>query len=210
MKIRMLVVSVVLTALTACGGGGGGTAATPDSPPPSSSSAAPKTLKFSFAEAPLQPRVFNLKSTDPTQDNWFYPGDTINLVWDADLFYSDGSSIGAGEKYTYDSKVYLSADDSIQEDIDVKLFEIECAIPSNSEYSCTDNASFQCVYAKDNLNKFSCTSIPLNKQHGIKDIEVDTTTFLTQIPVTKNIVIKNCIKEKPELCITKALSINLN
>lgn len=209
MKIRMLIVSVMLASLTACGGGGGAKA-TPNTSHPSSSSAQSKTLTFSFADAPLQPRAFNLKSTDTTQDNWFYPGDAISIVWDADLFYSDGSSIEAGEKYTYDSKVYLSADDSIQEDIDIKLFEIKCAIPASSEYSCTDNASFQCVYAKDNLNKFSCTSIPLNKQYGIKDLEVDTTMFLTQIPVTTNIIIKNCIKEKPDLCLTKAVPINLN
>lgn len=210
MKTKLLMVLGAVLLASCGGGGGGGTTPLPDSNIASSSSAPAKVLQFGFAGAPLQPRVFNLKSTESTQDHWFYPGDTISLVWDVDLHYSDGSSIGATEKYTYQSQVYLSADDEIQEDLDLKLFEIECAVPSNSNYSCTDNASFQCVYADDNLNKFSCTSIPINKLYGITNVEVDSSNFIKQIPTKLNAVVKNCLIEKPDMCITKSMPLELN
>jgi hypothetical protein len=210
MKINAAIAIISLVSILYGCGGGSGKKSTLDTNISTSSAALARELMFEFAASPLQPKSFNLKSTDPAQNNWFYPGDRISLVWDVDIFYSDGSIFTANEKYTYDADVYLSMDEQIEIDKDLKLFSIQCAVPGNSSYSCTDLASFQCIYAVDNLNNFSCTSIPLDKPLGIKDSVVDASAYLTKIPVKTNLLIKNCLREASKKCITKALPIELN
>ena len=194
-----------------CGGGGGKTSVTSINQINSTVSSVPaKELMFQFAIDPLQPRVFNLKSTDTLLSGHFFPGDVLNIIWNINLYYSDNSTFGASEKYLYDAKVYLSNDRTLDQAGDLKLFSSECSIPGTAAYSCTENASFQCVYAMDNLNTFSCTSIPINKEKGFKDVVVDSSTFLTSIPKSANIIIKNCLKDNPDKCINVSVTIQLN
>lgn len=210
MKFTKLILLVSTSAiLSACGGGGGSSSGGAQSTGNSTAVEA-ADLVFEFAEDPLHPRAFNLASSTKQDENQFYPGDTISLIWDVDIYYTDNSTIGFDEQYLYDADVYLSADDVFQGAEDLKLFSIECSLPSTSQHACGDTASFQCVYAENNQNTISCTSIPLGKEQGFTDLTVDTTEFLDAIPKTANVIFQACLRDDPDLCTEAIFPIQLN
>lgn len=202
---RYLLLVSLAVFLSACGGGGGGNSSGTSQP----SNLNPAELVFEFAPDPMHPKAFNLAASSREEENQFYPGDTLSLIWNVDIYYTDNSTIGAGEQYLYDAGVYLSSDDVLQDD-DLKLFTIECSLPSTTQHACSDTASFQCVYAKDNQNTVSCMSIPLDKQEGFKDLTVDTTMFLDAIPKAANVIFQACLRDDPEECTEAIYPIQLN
>lgn len=208
--IRFILLFSSICTLVACGGGGGGSSSGTTQNPTNLNPVEPPELVFEYASEPLHPRAFNLAASTTGEENQFYPGDTISLIWDVDIYYTDNSTIGFGEQYLYDAEVYLSADDEIQGEVDLKLFSIECSIPSTSAHACGDAASFQCVYAEDNENTISCTSIPLGKPKGFADLAVDTTVFLDVIPKVANVIFRACLKDEPDMCTEAIYPIQLN
>lgn len=198
--MRIVTICILTSAffLTSCGGGGAGSATdanngTVDDGNPD--------LIFEFAAQPLHARVFNLASFSAETENHFNPGETISLIWDKDLYFSgDNPFLGLLDQYLYDSSVYLSNDTALDEGTDLKLFTVECSYPMTLDHACGETAHFQCLYAKDNANTISCTSIPLGRINGFMDIIVDTTTFLDVIPKDAHVIIKSCLREDPSNC----------
>ena len=196
MKIATICILASAFFLTSCGGGGAGSSSTDgtnggdDNP----------DLIFEFAAPPLHARVFNLASFSADTENHFNPGETISLIWDKDLYFSDEPFLGLLDQYLYDSSVYLSNDTVIDEATDLKLFSVECSYPMSLEHACGETAHFQCLYAKDNANAISCTSIPLARTNGFMDIIVDTTTFIDVVPKDVHVIIKSCLREDPSNC----------
>jgi len=196
MKIATICILVSAFFLTSCGGGGadsttGGNDGDGVNP----------ELIFEFAAPPLHARVFNLASFSSDTENHFNPGETISLIWNKDLYFSgDNPFLGLLDQYLYDSSVYLSNDTALDEGTDLKLFTVECSYPMTLDHACGETAHFQCLYAKDNANTISCTSIPLGRINGFMDIIVDTTTFLGVIPKDAHVIIKSCLREDPSNC----------
>lgn len=197
MKIATICILASAFFLSSCGGGGAGSSSSDgtnggdDNP----------DLIFEFAGPPLHARVFNLASFSAETENHFNPGETISLIWDMDLYFSgDNPFLGLLDQYLYDSSVYLSNDTSLDEATDLKLFDVECSYPISLEHACGETAHFQCLYAKDNANTISCTSIPLGRTKGFIDIIVDTTTFLDVVPKDAHVIIKSCLREDPSNC----------
>lgn len=104
-------------------------------PPDGSSDDNARNVIFKFADTPLHPRVFNMGIPLGEEENHFYPGDTISLIWDARITFDDNSSIRYGEQYLYDASVFLSYDDVLGDE-DVFLFSTECGFPFDSQHSC--------------------------------------------------------------------------
>ena len=195
MKILTICILVSAFFLSSCGGGGvgsttGGNDGGADNP----------ELIFEFAAPPLHARVFNLASFSADTENHFNPGETISLIWDKDLYFSDEPFLGLLDQYLYDSSVYLSNDTVLSEATDLKLFTVECSFPMTLEHACGETAHFQCLYAKDNANTISCTSIPLGRTKGFIDIIVDTAPFLDVVPKDAQVIIKSCLREDPSNC----------
>ncbi|MCG8611989.1 MAG: hypothetical protein MI864_15800 [Pseudomonadales bacterium] len=207
-KLILLVSTSVF--LSACGGGGGDSSSGEQQSTGNPDLPETRKLVFKFAENPLHPRAFNLAASTRQEENEFYPGDTISLIWDVDIYYTDNSTIGFGEQYLYDAEVYLSADDAFQETEDLKLFSIECSLPFTSQHACGDAASFQCVYAEDNQNIISCSSIPLGKEQGFSGLAVDTTEFLDVVLKPANVIFQACLRDEPDLCTEAIYPIQLN
>ena len=182
--------------LTSCGGGGSGS--TPSNT--NSNLDDNPDLIFEFAAPPLHPRVFNLASFSAETENHFNPGETISLIYDTDLYFSDEPFLGLLDQYLYDTDVYLSNDTTLDAGTDLKLFSVECSYPMSLEHACGETAHFQCLYAKDNANTISCTSIPLGRTKGFMDVIVDTTTFIDVIPKDAHVIIKSCLREDPSNC----------
>jgi hypothetical protein len=197
MSPKSLLFAGLLIGLTACGGGGGGGAPAPTPETPSDTS---PDIVFKFAAEPLHPRAFNMGIPLGDEENHFYPGDTISLVWDARITYDDNSSISYGEQHIYDAEVFLSNDTELNPDEDIPLFVTECAFPNDSQHSCGYSAHFRCVYAKDNQNNVSCTSLPLNRPLGFADYMVDISSFLDVIPKTATIIFHACLQDEPDTC----------
>jgi len=205
MEFKLLIALVSATILTACGGGGSGD--TPGSGT-TQTTPEPKELVYKFKDAPFEPELYNLGAPSG-EESVFDPGDIIHLTWKVDIYYSDNSSTGFGESYLYDTSVYLSDDNQLQEASDLKLFDIECSFPTTSEHACGNDAYFQCKYAEGNANEVKCTSIPLDKTKGIKNLAVDTTVWLTAIPKDAFLIAKACLRDIPDMCIQTELPLQL-
>lgn len=216
-----IIASLILSAsLVGCGGGGSGggssttaTAASVETPEITEDGA--EELIFEFQSAPLEPKVFNLGAGSGAPENHFSPGDSISLVWNTAIFFSkDGAvtaSSGVKKDYIYDGLAYLSADDTIQTDQDLLLFDFDCSIPGDPAVNaCTSAASYRCIYAENNNNTISCTSYPLGKTGGLLDVTVDTTAFLDVIPKTANIIVNVCLREDSEKCDEVSIPLQLN
>lgn len=205
-----LTLATSISLLSGCGGGGGSSSGGTTQPTnPGTNPDDSKQLVFEYAAQPLHPRAFNLSASSGEPENHFSPGDTLSLIWDIDMYYSDSTTLDEGERHLYDANVYLSTDDQIQDE-DLKLFNIECSVPATSQHSCSDVASFQCVYAMDNNNTMSCTSIPLSRPLGITDEVVDTSTWLATIPREANVIFQACLKDDPDKCVSATYPIQLN
>lgn len=210
MKIlKILLMVSVMSLLSACGGSGS-SQDTVQIGTDEGNTGTDRKMIFEYASSPLHPRAFNLGAITAGQENEFKPGDTISLVWNMGIYYSDNTTIGADVIYLYDSEVYISSDDILQTDVDLNLFSVECSLPMMSEHACGEFASFQCVYAEDNLNNISCSSIPLNRELGITDHTVDTTPFIDAIPKIANLIFRSCLRAIPEQCVEAVYPIQLN
>jgi hypothetical protein len=211
--LRILSV-ILVTALVACGGGGGGGGGNNVDPAndysgeDGSQSPEDPELVFQFSNAPLTPKVFNLSPLS-SADNHFNPGDTVNMFWNVDIYYSDNSSISSTEHYTYDGTVFLSEDTNIHDD-DLTLFSIECALPGSPDDACSNNASFQCTYAANNENTMACTSIPLNKTNGFSDLSIDTSEWLDTVPKSGFVIFQACLHDESADCVEFSYPIQLN
>ena len=206
---RILLLVSFASLLSACGGGGGGSSSNGLQTPSNLNPSEPPELVFEFAPEPMHPKAFNLAASSGEEENHFSPGDTVSLIWNLDIYYTDNTTIGAGEQYLYDAKVYLSTDDQVQEE-DLKLFTIECSLPGTTQHACADTATYQCIYAQDNQSTLSCTSIPLNKLHGFTDLSVDTSSWLDVIPKAANVIFQACLRDEPETCTEAVYPIQLN
>lgn len=207
---RSLILVGASLLLTACGGGGGGGGSTAVQSETDINGGSGDELVFNFAPEPLQPRAFNLAAPTLEEQAQFQPGDTISLIWDADIEYANGKSIGSNESYRYDALVFLSADEETQLDEDLELFSVECSFPTQSEHACGNNAHFRCAYAEDNQASISCTSLPLNKPQGFSDQVVDTTPFIDFLPKPAHVIFEACLQEQPEKCARAVYAIQLN
>lgn len=205
---KFLLLVSLASLLSACGGGGGSSTGGAQAPS-NLNPIVPPDLVFEFAPEPMHPKVFNLAVSSGEEDNHFSPGDTVSLIWNVDIYYTNNTTIGAGERYLYDANVYLSTDAQVQDE-DLKLFSIECSFPGTAQHACADSASIQCVYAPNNQNTLSCTSIPLNKLHGFKDLSVDSSSWLDLIPKTANVIFQACLREEPKECAEAFYPIQLN
>ncbi|MBL4901013.1 MAG: hypothetical protein JKX76_15505 [Colwellia sp.] len=211
-NFKSVALASVVSLVSACGGGGGSSSGGPSSAGlgAGGSDSGSTELILEYASEPLQPRLFNLGTANSDFENHFSPGETLNITWNMELYYSDNSSIGLGEQHLYDASVYLSFDDNLQEALDLKLFDIECSIPGTSTHSCSNFGSFQCVYALDNANTISCLSIPLDKEVAITEPTVDTTDFLDSIPKSVSMILKACLREAPSTCTEETLPVQFN
>lgn len=202
-KTRVLFLVSAASVLAACGGGGGG----------SSDSQAPREsepeLVFEYAPAPLHPKAFNMAASTGEPEHHFAPGETLSLITNVDIYYSDNSAIAPGEQFLYDTSIYLSTDDQIQE-TDLRLFTIECSMPGTSVHACGETSHFRCVYAHDNANTMRCTSIPLSRTYGFTDLSVDTSAWLDTVPKAANVIFHACLRDQPDLCTDVAYPIQLN
>lgn len=190
-------------ALAACGGGGGG-----QTDPIVDSEELGPALVLAFEEDPLGPDVFNIAATDESLEQDFNPGEQVRISWLMTLGYSDDTDLELGESHLYDASVYLSVDETIDE-LDLELFTLECSFPETENHACGRFASFVSVYAPNNDNVFSTSSIPLGKSIGITDFEIDSTAFLDFIPKAANVIISACLRDEPEKCDTFSTGVTL-
>ena len=181
--------------LTACGGGGSSSGAAQTT---ENTVKEPAKLVFEFAKAPLEPIAFNLSADRGEPDNHFDPGDTLNITWNVTLYKSDNSGL-ENKQYLYDAKVYLSRDFELQPEEDLEIIASECSMGVDYQHSCVFSGSFKCVYAPDNQNQMSCTSIPLGMPYGLKDYIVDMSAFLDTIPKSAVVIFKACLQGEPDV-----------
>lgn len=204
--VRSVLSVSIAAALTACGGGSGGS---DDSQNVKSESEVEEPeLVLAFDTEPLSPDVFNIGVPQESLEQTFNPGDQIRISWFMNLDYSDGTPLAEGETHLYDSTVYLSSDDAIDE-TDLELFTLECSMPVSENHACGKFASFITVYSPDNESIFSTSSIPPGTQIGLSDFEVDSTAWLDVIPKEANVIISACLREEPEKCDTFSVGISL-
>lgn len=209
--IKVISTCLVTGTLIGCNGGGsGGGGAAPGTNGGQGGGVGPE-LVIEFREAPLDPKVFNLLSNDRSTENHFNPEEKLSITWMTTVKYSDDTTLGVNQRELYQAKVYLSDNDIIEIDNDLELFTIQCSFPmaSGADYGCSEFASFESVYAKDNLNQFSTTSIPLNKPEGIQNHVVDATDFLDIIPKDANVIIETCLISEPDNCAEASVAIEL-
>lgn len=194
--------------MAGCGGADGVPENTNTDNPIGANQQIEKVLILEFMPPPLEPIAFNLVAGQDEPKNHFSPGDTIYISWNTFLHYSDNTDVE--ETMLYDAEVYLSDDEEIQTDVDLQLFSIECSYPETTNHACGYYGSIQCVYAEDNSNVISCTSVPFNKSLGISDLAVDSTSFIDAIPKVTNVLYRLCLRDYPENCAVSSVTIQLN
>jgi len=196
MKTTIFLILASAFFLTSCSSGGDGTTSTGDDVLGDDN----PSLIFAYATAPLQPVAVNLFSPDGVEENSFVPGDTITLMYFMTAQFSDGAFTGLGDQYLYDTSIYFSNDTTLDPGTDLKLFTVECSLPRLNQYVCGENASFSCVYAKDNANTLTCSSIDFPVPTAFKEVVIDTTEFLDAIPKDAHVIFKACLREDPTNC----------
>ena len=102
--------------------------------------------------------------------------------------------------YKYDASVYLSENSELEESKDLKLFDIECRIPPDSDHACGNRSAFVCTYASENNNTLDCASVPMNTEYSLRNAIIDMTSFLNNIPKNANFIYQVCLRNEPNLC----------
>lgn len=156
-------------------------------------------LVLEFLGAPSAPNVFNISAAQKSLEQDFKPGEQIRTSWFLRVRHADGAMINAGESYLYDAQLYLSENETV-DDQDLELFSIECSFPETVDHACGQFASFITDYAPGNANVFRTTSIPLSKSLGLDNFEVDSSAFLGVIPKDVQLIGVACLREKPATC----------
>ncbi|MDV7402148.1 hypothetical protein RZS08_62575, partial [Arthrospira platensis SPKY1] len=86
---RILLLVSFASLLSACGGGGGGSSSNGSQTPSNLNPSEPPELVFEFAPEPTHPKAFNLAASTGEEENHFSPGDTVSLIWNVDIYYTD-------------------------------------------------------------------------------------------------------------------------
>lgn len=165
-------------------------------------------LVLAFDPSPLEPNVFNIAAREKSLEHDFNPGEAIRSSWFMSIQHADGSLLKEGESYLFDAAIYLS-DDALIDTNDLKLFSIVCRFPETVGSPCGNFGSFITVYAPDNSNTFSTTSIPLEVSGGLTDFTVDSSEFLDEIPKATNLIFNACLQEQSDVCDQHIVGINL-
>lgn len=164
-KYHTLVFSAVL--LSACGGGSSSLPGNNISTSGNNSPATDSTMINDYAVTGSD--VVNASGNIPINSG--VSGGVFKVTWDVDS--SD----------PYHAELYLSSDDTLDRNSDVKIFEQNCGSVSLI-YNCGQKADFDCRFTSQ--NKISCGTVTNQNR------ERDLTAFLDTIPKSAHLMLYAC------------------
>lgn len=113
----------------------------------------------------------------------------------------------------YFNSIYLSNDDQVSED-DLFVVSMDCKHTLNQDevknYNCYESGSVHCrgeqIEGRPHLN---CSSYIAGHQGSFRDLKVDISTYLTELPKHGHVIHETCLVKDPSHCISvsKPLSI---